>query len=62
MEKAERQEAKVVKRKSGATGKRKQADSVGGGDERKEVVALTKRIAQLEAGRAAGPQVSLRFL
>ena len=49
MEKAERQEAKVVKRKSGATGKRKQADSVGGGDERKEVVALKKRIAQLEA-------------
>jgi hypothetical protein len=40
MEKAERHEAKVVKRKSGATGTRKQADSVGGADERKEVVAL----------------------
>jgi len=32
--------AGVVERKSGATGKRKQADSVGGADDRKEVVAL----------------------
>ena len=49
MEKAERQEAKVVKRKSGATGKRKEADSVGGADERDGVVVLKKRIARLES-------------
>jgi hypothetical protein len=49
MENAERQEAKVVKRKSGATGKRKQADSVSGANERGEVVVLKKRIARLES-------------
>ena len=49
MEKAERQEAKVVKRKSGETGKRRQADLVSGGDERDEVVVLKKRIARLES-------------
>jgi hypothetical protein len=49
MEKPERQEAKVVKRKSGAAGKRKQADSVSGSDERDEVVVLKKRIARLES-------------
>ena len=49
MEKAERQEAKVVKRKSGATGKRKQANSVSGADERDDVVVLKKRIARLES-------------
>jgi hypothetical protein len=49
MEKAERQEGKVVKRKSGPTGKPKQVDSVGGADERSEVVALKKRIARLDS-------------
>ena len=49
MEKAEHQEAKVGKRKSGATGKRKQADSVSGPDERDEVVVLKKRIGRLES-------------
>lgn len=49
MEKAERQETKVGKRKSGATGKLKQADSVGGADERDEVAVLKKRIALLES-------------
>ena len=49
MEKAEHQEAKVVKPKSGATGKRKQADSVSGADERDEVVVLKKRIGRLES-------------
>lgn len=49
MEKAERQEAKVVKRKSGATGQRKPGQSVGGANERDEVVALKKRIARLES-------------
>jgi hypothetical protein len=49
MEKVEHQEAKVVKRKSGATGKQKQADSVSGADERDEVVVLKKRIGRLES-------------
>jgi hypothetical protein len=49
MEKAEHQEAKVGKRKSGATGKRKQDDSVSGADERDEVVVLKKRIGRLES-------------
>jgi len=48
MEKVERQEAKVVKRKSGASRKRKQADSADSTDEREEVVALKKRISQVE--------------
>jgi hypothetical protein len=48
MEKVERQEAKVVKRKSGASRKRKQADSADSADEREEVVALKKRISRVE--------------
>jgi hypothetical protein len=48
MEKGERQEAKVVKRRSGATGKRDRNDSVGSASDREEVVALKKRIARLE--------------
>jgi hypothetical protein len=49
MEEAERQVTKVGKRKSGATGKLKQADSMGGADERDEVAVLKKRIARLES-------------
>jgi ubiquinone biosynthesis protein UbiJ len=49
MEKAERREAKVVERKSGASGKRKQADSADSADERDEVAVLKKRIARLES-------------
>jgi hypothetical protein len=49
MEKAERQEAKVVKRKSGAPRKRKQADSADSADGRDEVAVLKKRIARLES-------------
>ena len=48
MEKVERQEAKVVKRKSGASRKRKQANSADSADEREEVVALKKRISRVE--------------
>jgi hypothetical protein len=47
MEKAERQKAEVVKRKSGARGKR--ADSAGSSDERDEVAVLRKRITMLES-------------
>ncbi len=49
MEKTEGQEAKVVKRKSGDTGKRKQTDSGDSADERVEVAVLKKRIARLES-------------
>ena len=49
MEKAERQEAKVGKRKSSAAGKPKQDDSVGGAGDNEEAVALKKRIARLES-------------
>jgi hypothetical protein len=49
MEKTERQEIKVGKRKFGATGKLKQADSVGGASERDEVAILKERIARLKA-------------
>ena len=49
MEKVERQEAKVGKRKSAATGKRKQDDSVGSAGDNEEAVALKKRIARLES-------------
>jgi hypothetical protein len=49
MEKVDRQEAKVGKRKSSAAGKRKQEDSVGGGGHNEEAVALKKRIARLES-------------
>ena len=48
MEKRERQEAKVVKRKSAATQKREQDDSAGSADDREEVVGLKKRISGLE--------------
>jgi hypothetical protein len=43
MEKVERQQAEVGKRKSGATGQGKPGESVGGADERDEVVVLKKR-------------------
>ena len=49
MEKVERQQAKVGKRKSGATEQGKPGESVGGADERDEVVVLKKRIARLES-------------
>jgi hypothetical protein len=49
MERVERQEAKAGKRKSGATGKRKQADSVGRAGELDEMVVLKKRIVRLES-------------
>jgi len=49
MEEVERQQAKVGKRKSGATGQGKPGESVGGADERDEVVVLKKRIARLES-------------
>jgi hypothetical protein len=49
MEKVERQQAKVGKRKSGARGQGKSGQSVGGADERDEVVVLKERIAQLES-------------
>jgi len=49
MEKMERQGAKVVKRKSGAPEKRKQADSADSADKRDEVAVLKKRIARLES-------------
>lgn len=42
MEKAERLEAKVVKRKSGATGNRNQVHSLGGADRRDEVGVLNE--------------------
>ena len=48
MEKAERQEAKVVKRRSTATQKGEQGDSAGSADDREEVVAMKKRISRLE--------------
>jgi predicted nucleic acid-binding Zn-ribbon protein len=47
MEKAERQEAKVGKRKSSADGKRKLDERGAGHNE--EAVALKKRIARLES-------------
>jgi hypothetical protein len=46
--KAEHQEPEIVKRKSGATRKRKQPDSVGGAGESDEVAVLKKPIARLE--------------
>jgi hypothetical protein len=49
MEKVERQEGKVGKRKSSAAGNRKQADSADSADERDEVAVLKKRIARLES-------------
>jgi hypothetical protein len=49
MEKVERQEAKVGKRKSSAAGKRKQDDSAGSAGDNEEAVALKKRIARLES-------------
>jgi hypothetical protein len=49
MEKMERQEAKVVKRKSAARGKREQGDAMKRADDREDVVVLKQRILQLEA-------------
>ena len=49
MQNAEGPEAKGVKRKSFATGKRKQADSAGDEAGHEEVTALKKRITRLEA-------------
>jgi hypothetical protein len=49
MEKTKRQEAKVVKRKSAAKGKREQGDSMNSGDDREDVVVLKQRIFRLEA-------------
>lgn len=49
MEKAGREESKVVKRESGASEKRKQADTADSADERDEVAVLKKQIARLEA-------------
>ena len=49
MEKTERQEAKVVKRKSTARGKREQGDAMNSADDREDVVVLKQRIFRLEA-------------
>jgi cell division protein FtsB len=49
VEKAGRQESDVVKRKSGASGKRKQADPAESAEKRDEVAVLKKRIARLES-------------
>jgi cell division protein FtsB len=49
MEKTERQEARVVKRKSAARGKRGRGDSMNSADDREDVVVLKQRIFQLEA-------------
>lgn len=48
MENTEHQGHRVVKRNSGATGKRKRDDSAGGDGGPEDVVALKKRIARLE--------------
>jgi endo-beta-N-acetylglucosaminidase D len=49
MERAERQEAKVVKRKSAARGKREKDDAMNSADDREDVVVLKRRIFRLEA-------------
>ena len=49
MEKTERQEAKVVKRKSAARGKREQGDAMNSAHDREDVVVLKQRIFRLEA-------------
>ena len=49
MEKTERQEAKVVKRKSAARGKRERGDAMNSADDREDVVVLKRRIFRLEA-------------
>jgi hypothetical protein len=49
MEKAKKQEAKVVKGKSGARRKREQDDPVSHDGDREDVVVLKQRIARLEA-------------
>ncbi len=49
MEKAEKQEAKVVKRKSAAKGKREQSEPVSHDGDREDTVVLKQRIARLEA-------------
>jgi hypothetical protein len=49
MERAERQEAKVLKRKSAARGKREKDDAMNSADDREDVVVLKRRIFRLEA-------------
>jgi cell division protein FtsB len=49
MEKAERQEAKVVKRKPAARRKREQVNPVSHDGDREDVVVLKQRITRLEA-------------
>jgi len=49
MEKTERQEAKVVKRRSAARGKREQVDAMHSADDREDVVVLKQRVFRLEA-------------
>jgi hypothetical protein len=49
MAKAERQEAKVMKRRSAAKGKWEQGDSVSSAGDREESVVLKQRIVRLEA-------------
>jgi archaellum component FlaC len=49
MERAERQEGKVVKRKSAERREREQDDSVSIAGDREEVAGLKKRIARLES-------------
>lgn len=49
MEKAETQEARVVKRKCAARGNRVQDDAVSHDGDREDVVVLKQRIARLEA-------------
>jgi len=44
MEKTERQDAKVLKRKSAARGKREQSDAMNSADDREDVVVLKQRI------------------
>ena len=49
MERAEKQEAKVVKRRSAARGKREQSDPVSHDGDPQDVIVLKQRIARLEA-------------
>jgi len=49
MEKTERQEARVAKRKSAARGKGEQGGSMNSADDREDVVVLKQRIFRLEA-------------
>jgi hypothetical protein len=49
MERAEKQEAKVVKRRSAARGKREQSDPVSHDGDPQDVIVLKHRIGRLEA-------------